>query len=445
MKILLVALGTTARAHCIAEAIASSPSEPGLVAFMQAKNPGVMKLAKAVKIGKVTDLEALKKFAEEQSPGIAVISPDDAVAAGCADALLEAGVPSVGPLKTLARLESSKAFTRELVSKYGIPGNPEYLVFTRSNATEIPAYLRELGDGYVVKPDSLTGGKGVKVSAEHLESHEEAIAYCHEVLKTHPSVVIEEKLAGEEFSYQFLTDGKTVCPTPIAQDHKRAFDGDQGPNTGGMGSYSYPDHSLPFLEKADLEKAMEITEKVAAALKKETGFDYKGVMYGGFMKTREGVKLIEYNARFGDPEVMNVLPIIDSDFAETCAALANGRLSSAKPRFKQLATVCKYAVPEGYPTNPAAGRQIEVPKNAPGRYYFGSVEALGEGNTVFRMGKSRAVACVGIAPTIGEAEKIAEKTVSMIKGPVFHRKDIATPALLQKRVDHMARILGRSK
>jgi len=443
MKILLVALGTTARAHCLAEAIASSASEPELVAFMPAKNPGVLKLAKKVRFAPVTDLEALRQFARETSPDLAVISPDDAVAAGCADALIDAEVPSVGPLKSLARLESSKSFTRALLAKHGVPGSPGHKIFTQKNADEVPAYLKDLGESFVVKPDGLTGGKGVKVSGEHLKTRAEGAAYVQEILKTHSAVVIEEKLEGEEFSIQYLTDGRTVCPTPAAQDHKRAFENDEGPNTGGMGSYSFPDHSLPFLEKKDLAEAKAITEKTAAALKRETGLEYKGVMYGGFMKTAHGTKLIEYNARFGDPEVMNVLPIIESDFADVCEAITAGTLNKTAPKFKPLATVCKYAVPQGYPTNPVQGQQVDVsgmPKE--GRFYFGSVESLNPENTLLKMGRSRAIACVGIAPTIGEAEKIAEKTVSAIKGPVFHRRDIATKTLLDKRVEHVKKILS---
>ena len=445
MKILLVALGSTARAHCIAEAVAASPSQPELVAFMQSRNPGVLKLAKSVKIAPIHDLEALKKFSREQNPDLAIISPDDAIAGGCADALLETGVQCVGPLKSLGRLESSKSFTRALAEKHKIPGSPRHKIFTSRNADEIPAYLRSLGEGFVVKPDGLTGGKGVKVSGEHMQTHADAIAYCHEILKGgHASAIIEEKLEGEEFSIQFLTDGKTVCFTPVAQDHKRAFDGDKGPNTGGMGSYSFPDHSLPFLEKKDLADAKSITEKVAEALRKETGLLYKGVMYGGFMKTAHGVKLIEYNARFADPEVMNVLPIIESDFAETCKAITAGTLHAHVPKFKPLATVCKYAVPKGYPTDPVQGQQIDVSAlKPPAKFYFGSVEALNAENTLLKMGRSRAVACVGIGKTIREAERMAERAVSSIKGPVFHRKDIATPALLRKRVAHMKRILAR--
>ncbi len=443
MKILLVALGTTARAHCLAEAIASSPSEPELVAFMQSKNPGVMKLAKHVQIASITDFDSLKKFAEAHSPDLAVIGPDEAVAAGAADALLEAGVPSVGPFKSLARLESSKSFTRALLAKHNVPGSPGHKIFSKNNASEILSYLRELGDSFVVKPDGLTGGKGVKVSGEHLKNHAEAVQYAEEILKTHPAVIIEEKLEGEEFSVQYLADGKTICPTPAAQDHKRAFENDTGQNTGGMGSYSFPDHSLPFLEKKDLAEAKAITEKTAAALRKETGLEYKGVIYGGFMKTASGVKLLEYNARFGDPEVMNVLPIIETDFVEVCRALVGGSLHKIIPRFKPLATVCKYAVPQGYPTNPVQGQHVDVSAvPGDGKYYFGSVESLNAENTLLKMGRSRAIACVGIAETIGEAEQRAEKTVSSIRGPVFHRRDIGTSALIQKRVEHVKKICG---
>jgi phosphoribosylamine--glycine ligase len=212
--------------------------------------------------------------------------------------------------------------------------------------------MEELGD-FVVKPDGLTAGKGVKVFGEHLHSIDQAFAYATEVLETHPRVQIEERLEGEEFSLQTITDGRSVIHCPLVQDHKRAFAGDQGPNTGGMGSYSCADFSLPFLSDADVLQAHIISEKVIEALNAETGRPYKGVLYGGFIATADGVRLIEYNARFGDPEAMNVLPILDADFADLCFSVAEGTLGDTSWSFQSRATVCKYVVPEAYPDKSA--------------------------------------------------------------------------------------------
>lgn len=435
-KILLVALGSTARADCLAEAIERS-SDSELHSYIQSPNPSVMRRSKSHCIGRVDDFSAIKKFAKEVKPEFAVISPDYAIAIGVADALAELEVPSFAPKKSLARLESSKSFTRSLMDKYGIEGSPEHKSF--DSLEGIKDYMLYLKN-FVVKPDGLTGGKGVKVFGEHVKTLDEALLYCKEILDSKSRVLIEEKLEGQEFSVQFFTDGRTVLPSPIVQDHKRAFEGDRGPNTGGMGSYSAPNHLLPFLSKNELQEAQRITQKVAFALKEELNELYKGIMYGGFMLTAEGVKLIEYNARFGDPEIMNVLPIMKNDFVEVCEAAIHGRLSKLKLHFEEKATVCKYAVPEGYPDSPKNGQFIDISElaNSSARYYLGAVENFDEQYPwKLKMGTSRAIACLGIADSIEAAEQIAEHTVRQIKGPVFHRKDIGTKELLQKRVEHI--------
>jgi len=295
----------------------------------------------------------------------------------------------------------------------------------------------------VLKPDGLTGGKGVLVQGEHFTTTEEAISRCEDILKEHPRVIIEERLDGEEFSLQCFCDGSTVIATPCVQDHKRRFPGDQGPNTGGMGSYSCPDHLLPFLQPEDVAMALDITQRVAAALRAETGSSYKGIMYGGFMITGRGVKLLEYNARFGDPEAMNVLPLLETDFAAVCQAIVAGTLASCPVAFAHQATVCKYAVPKGYglpPGHPdAASTSVPLTIGDVGRarLYFASVDKRGD--TLY-MTNSRAIGLVGIAPTLAEAEQIAEAAVSAISGPVDHRPDIGTESLIQKRIAHMQRI-----
>jgi phosphoribosylamine--glycine ligase len=348
----------------------------------------------------------------------------------------------VGPRKKLARLETSKSFTRDLVRKYGIPGNPRYETFTSIDGIE--AFLEEL-PGVVVKPDGLTGGKGVKVQGDHFQTRQEAFAYCREVLQEHSAVVIEEKLEGEEFSLQCISDGKTVVATPPVQDHKRRFVGDKGPNTGGMGSYSDRDHSLPFMRPEDVKAGLEITQKVAEAIYKETGEYYKGIMYGGFIITRDGVRLVEYNARFGDPEAMNILPLLKTDFIEICRAVVNGTLDKLPVEFEKKATVCKYIVPKayglpkGHPDAKSTSAKIDVGDVGSARLYYSSVDRKADG---LYMTTSRAIGVVGIAATLDEAEKIAESAISAVKGPVDHRPDIGTRALIQRRIDHMKQIRG---
>ncbi len=427
-------IGSGAREHAIAEAIMRSSKDPKLFSYMKAKNPGIAKLSEDFQLGSYDNLEEMKNFAKANNVEFAIIGPEDPLNKGAADALEEENILSVGPKKSLARLETSKSFTRLLLQKYDIPGNPKFKVF--ESVDGIKEFLDEL-EGIVIKPDGLTGGKGVRVQGDHFQTKEEALAYCEEVLKEHPSVVVEDKLDGEEFSLQCLTDGKTVMVTPPVQDHKRAYVGDKGPNTGGMGSYSDADHLLPFLIKKDVDTAIEITKKVAEAIYKETGVYYKGVMYGGFIVTKEGVKLIEYNARFGDPEAMNVLPILKTDFVDICKAVIDGTLDKINPEFENKATVCKYAVPEGYPVNPVRDKKVEIGDVGEAKLYYAAVDEKDDG---LYMSTSRAIGVVGISEDISDAEQIAENAIKEIKGPVFHREDIGTKELLGKRVKHMGEI-----
>ena len=279
------------------------------------------------------------------------------------------------------------------------------------------------------------GGKGVKVAGEHLHSHTEALAYCKELLDSDAQFVIEEKFIGEEFSLMSFCDGDNLKHMPAVQDHKRAYEGDTGPNTGGMGTYSDSNHSLPFLTKQDIEDAKTINQATAKAIKNKFDLSYRGILYGGFMATANGVKLIEYNARFGDPEAMNVLSILESDFVDICYAIVNGNLDDVPVKFSTKATVCKYAVPKGYPDNPVKGQEIDVSKisNHNGLYYA-SVNIQKE--KLVESG-SRTIAYVGIADSIFDAETIAENEIISIEGPLFHRKDIGKKELIQKRIDHM--------
>jgi len=435
-RVLLI--GNGAREHVIAETLKRSAQGCVLGVFANANNPGIRPLAEAYFVAKsLMDFEALRGFAAEFKPDFCFIGPDDPVVAGLADVLKEMGILSVGPLETLARLEGSKSFTRDLVAKYGIAGNPKFRVF--GGVEGMQEFMEELGE-YVVKADGLMGGKGVQLSGEHLKTIEEGIAFAAAAIEKFGRVVIEEKFVGEEFSLMSFVDGEHVVEMPAVQDHKRAYEGDTGPNTGGMGTYSDADHSLPFLKPGDLEEAHAITVAVAKALREETGEGYKGIMYGGFMAVRDGVRLIEYNARFGDPEAMNVLPLLKTDFVAVCEAISKGTLNQVPVEFEKKATVVKDVVPEGYPVASRKGEKIEVGAVPEGvKVYYASVDAREDG---LYLSSSRAVAFVGIGDSLAEAEVAAQSAVSSVKGPVFYRKDIGTAALIQKRVEHMKELRG---
>jgi phosphoribosylamine--glycine ligase len=433
-KILLV--GNGAREHVVGETLKKGGAK--LYTYGKAKNPGLLELSEDYYIGSLGDFEEMTEYARKIAPDFAFIGPDDPIGEGAVDALLEKEIKSVAPLKTVARLESSKSFTRDLVKKYGIPGNPEFQVFYDESG--IGEFLDKLGENFVVKADGLMAGKGVKVGGEHLKDAEEALGYAKGCIAEAGKVVIEEKLAGPEFSLMAFCDGENIAPMPAVQDHKRAYDGDTGPNTGGMGSYSDANHSLPFLADSDIDEAVKIIELTAKALYHETGCSFKGIMYGGFMATASGIKLIEFNARFGDPEAMNVLPILNTNFVHVCEAIVNDDLGSLKLEFAPKATVCKYIVPEGYPENPQKGSIIEikdVPKEV--KMYYASVDLTPEGLT---LSGSRAIGFVGIGNTIEAAEKIAASACSSIKGPVFFRTDIGTKALIEKRIDLIKQLRG---
>lgn len=431
MNILIV--GSGAREHAIARSIKKSKIPNKLYCFASNRNPGIKEISEILEIGKTTDSQAVSNFAVKYSIDLAIIGPEAPLAKGVVDLLQEINIQCVGPIKNLAQIETSKGFTRDLMQKYNIPGCPEYQTF--NNLTNVSEYLNILGKNYVVKFDGLMGGKGVKVSGEHIKSHAEAIEYCEQIIKKNGKFVIEEKLIGEEFSLMSFCDGEYLVHMPPVQDHKRAYENDTGPNTGGMGSYNDANQTLPFLTNNDIDSAKAINIATAKALKKEFGIGYKGILYGGFIATAEGVKLIEYNARFGDPEAMNVLSLLQSDLIDIFLGITNSSLHTCDVTFSNKATVCKYAVPEGYPATPIKGKTIDISKvKNPDQLFFASVDTK-EGLLI--EAGSRTVAVIGIADTLQEAEAIAESEIKRIAGPLFHRTDIGTTELVQKRIKNM--------
>jgi phosphoribosylamine--glycine ligase len=434
MKILLV--GGGAREHCIASKLKEDGAE--LYTSMYNQNPGLARISSGILRSPDTDVPAIVDWAQKMQIEMAVIGPEAPLEKGIVDALALVGIPSVGPTKSCARLETSKSFTRGILDKYKIPGNPKFRIFTSPEG--IREFLAELGE-YVIKDEGLAGGKGVKLSGEHLASIVEGVDFAISCIKKSGAVVVEEKFVGEEFSLQCLTDGKTVVGSPLVQDHKRAFDGDVGPNTGGMGSYSDSNHLLPFLGQEEYVAAMDITRKVCAALKKECGQSYKGVMYGGFIATRNGVKLVEYNARFGDPETMNVIPLLETSLLDMFSAIINGDLKESMARYSRKATVCKYVVPIGYGVKSEAGHPLHVDEKAiagtGSRLYYAAVDQRADG---IYTGTSRALGIVGIGDTIHDAEEKAEKALAHVKGHVFMRHDIGTDGAIQRKIARMNRI-----
>lgn len=440
MKILLTSLA--ARGHAIADALHRSPQKPEIISVVPAKNPGIAKLATESYVADLMDFDAVLDIAKNVRPDFAFVAPDDPIGAGLVDALEQLGIHSVAPLRQLAQIEASKGFTRDLLAKHNIDASPAYQVFTEADDAAIRQFIDEQEGNYVVKYDALKGGKGVKVSGEHLQTPEEGVAYAIECIEECGRVVLEEKLIGVEFSLISFVSGTQVVDTPAIQDHKRAFAGDTGPNTGGMGTYSDSNHSLPFLTDADIARAKELNRLTAKALLDECGRPFKGLLYGGFIATKKGVQLIEYNARFGDPEALNILPLLKSDFVDICQAIIDGSLTDDLVQFEHKATVCKYITPDCYPeSKDRRGEAVSfpsIPENA--RLYFGDIAEQADGS--LQLGGSRTAGIVGIGNTIAEAEAIAQRLCEQVEGPVRYRKDIGTAELIAKRSELMAKLRG---
>ena len=433
-------IGHGAREHVIAETLVKSGAN--LWAFMSFKNAGLEDLSQGkLKIHSETDFKEIISYAKQHNIDFAVVGPEAPLVVGIVDALEKSGISCIGPKIEAAQIEGSKIFMRNLLNKYNISSNVQSKRF--NSVTGLENYLDQVGDeNIVVKPDGLTAGKGVKVYGDHLFSRNDILTYCRELIAKNSSFLIEEKCIGEEFTLQTFCDGKNVIGTPLVQDHKRAYEDDEGPNTGGMGSYSIEDHLMPFISKIDVENALNDMKNVVSAIKKETGVEYKGFLYGQFMKTKNGIKLIEYNARLGDPEAMNILPLLKTNFVGICYDIKDGNLKS-NIEFMNHATVCKYLAPEGYPLSPLKDQPIMIDKTKikiiGAKYYYASVYR--KDGKIYTTA-SRSMGVLGIASSLEKAEQIAEKGVKCISGKLFHRKDVGTKKLLQKRIHHMNSILN---
>ena len=417
-------IGGGGREHAIARALTDAAAD--LYACAENRNPGIARLADGFETLETTNPTPVRSYAEEVGATLAIVGPEAPLAAGVADALDEAGVYTFGPHQSAARIETDKAFQRRFMRRHDIPGCPAFETFDDMAAA--CDYIESVDTDLAVKPAGLTGGKGVRVIGDQVD-REEAKAYIRE--SEYDRIVLEERLEGEEFTVQALVANGDVRVTPAVQDHKRAYEGDTGPNTGGMGSYSDASLELPFMDRDDYLAAVDILEATADALD-----DYKGVLYGQFMLTADGVKVVEFNARFGDPEAMNTLPVLQTDLLDILTAARDGN-SLPQLTFQPAATVCKYAVPAGYPTAPEAGTRITIDGDSAGDalLFYASVDERADG---LYTTTSRAFAVVGVADTIEEAEAMAASALERAGTEGLRvRHDVGTADLVQQRLDHM--------
>ena len=434
MKKVLV-VGSGAREVAIARCISQSSIKNSLFCVSKDINPQIFDLCKDYFVTDLANISDIVSYSRKNKVDFAIIGPENPLANGIVNELESVGIGCVGPKKEVALIETSKTFARKIIDLCCPEKNPQRKEFSSTEGVE--SFIKQLGGEYVIKFDGLMGGKGVRVSGEHLKNIDEGVAYANEIINIGGSFLIEEKLVGEEFSLMSFVDGKVCKHMPIVQDHKRAYEGDTGPNTGGMGTYSFGNHSLPFLSEKDINEAQKTNELVAKQLFEETGTPYVGILYGGFMLTRDGVKVIEYNARFGDPEAMNVLSILESDFLSVCISMIDGNLKSQDVSFERLATVCKYVVPVGYPDKPEKNFEVFCDQND--RSLFLASVMLKD-QKLIACG-SRTAAVVGKNKDVFQAELFAEAGIANISGNLFHRKDIGTKKLIDSRIKRMKELL----
>lgn len=436
MKVLLV--GGGAREHIIAESLHKNGAS--IIVAMKNSNPGILELSGSDTDdwfeGPETDVSDIAKWAKNKNVDFAIIGLEDPLGVGISNKLEDVGIPTVGPRKKPAKIEGSKLFARSLMERHNIPGQIEY--FATKDISALEDYITESDGELVLKPIGLTAGKGVKVMGDHLLSKEDAIEYGRTIIEESiggfHEVLIEEKLYGEEFVIQCFVDGVHVVPMPTVKDYKRAHEGNKGSNTGGMGSYSQADGLLPFLSKEEYQDSVDIIEKVVLALKDEE-HEYKGILYGQFMLTNKGIKVIEFNSRFGDPECMNVLSLLKTNFVDVCKDIINGTLEKTQIEFAKKSTVCKYIVPEGYGETPLENAEIcldeEKIEELGAKIYFAKVNKSKKGLLTTT---SRSIGIVGIGDTIAEAEEVAEKSISFISGKFSVRHDIGKATLINSEI-----------
>ncbi|MFY0544839.1 phosphoribosylamine--glycine ligase [Brevibacillus sp. H7] len=413
-------IGSGGREHAIVWKLAQSPKVKKI--YCAPGNGGTAELAQNVPIP-IDDFAALAQFVKDEGIDLTVVGPEEPLLAGIVDFFSQRSLPIFGPSATAAKIEGSKCFAKNLMTRYNIP-TARYESFI--DYPSALAYVREQGAPIVVKADGLAAGKGVVV-AETLEEAEEALYHIMQegaFGQAGARVVIEECMRGEELTLLSFVDGETVKPMITSQDHKRVFDGDKGPNTGGMGTYAPVPHMSAELVEEIVEKIVKPIAKGMA----QDGIPFKGVLYTGLMITAEGPKVVEFNARFGDPETQVVLPLLETDLVDIFVATVNGELADVDVKWKEGSAVCVVMAAPGYPG--------DYPKGQP----ISGLDQLQQGATVFHAGTKRTeegivtsggrvLGVTGTGKTLAEAREAAYASVRSIHFDGAHyRRDIADKA-----------------
>jgi phosphoribosylamine--glycine ligase len=433
LKALLI--GGGGREHAIALSLVRSGVE--LVTISPNKNPGLMRISKRFYVREISS-EGVLNIATKSKPDYVFIGPEGPIAAGISDLLVRDSFKVFAPTSNAARLETSKSFCREFLDRNGIEGNVESRVFTEIEKAK--KYIMEEDSEIVIKPDGLTSGKGVVVQGTHFKGRDEAMKIAAEYLREKGSkLLIEKKMIGEEFSLQGFVWEKNIVFLPLVQDYKRALEGDKGPNTGGMGSISFSTRGLPFIRKNHEEKAMDIMRNIVRKMYDE-GNPYSGPIYGQFMSTAEGVKLIEINARLGDPEAINALELMDESIFYAALEMAHDHIF--RPRFKEKVNVVRYVVPAGY------GGEVSpsyITINEEGlalkglKIYFASVNSTGKR---LKQSRSRTLALLSEDDNLEGANNKFRDAERYIRGKYYMRRDIGTTESIERKIAFMASLIA---
>jgi phosphoribosylamine--glycine ligase len=421
-----------------------------LYAFAGHSNPSLLRFADAsggrLQTGDVCDAAAVAAFARENEIELAMVSADEPLQAGVVDALLAQGTATVGPTRDGAEIEWNKVFARALLLEVAPEATPRLRVVQAPE--RVDEAIASFGDApVVVKPSGLTGGKGVKVMGPHLASHADAADYARSLLadRRHgDAVLIEEKIVGAEFTIQAISDGSTVVFPPSTYDYPYRFDGDEGPGTGGMGSLTTPGPTLPFMSSAHYAQACSIVQRVIDRLGAE-GRRFTGVMNSGFFATADGVRVIEFNARFGDPECMNIMSLFEGSWPRVMRRICDGELAREDVALREDASLVLYLVSPDYAlpsSTPPTPYEFELDVAALERggceVFFASALQVGK-NAYRTLGTSRAVALVTTAPTLAAAHERIVASAETV-GTLQWRREVGD----ERYLDHLAGLVAQA-
>ena len=419
---------------CLAKAIVEkSFQETELYCYMDKPNAGIVPLAKEYKLGSLKDNDKIIDYALTKNVDFAIAVPHMSLSNSLVDDMISKGIRCLGPTQKCSRLETNKSFLRQLLKETNQDVSPEYHVF--SSKEDVIDHILSIDYDFAVKPAGVTEGDGVKVIGKQLADKNEAIDYIHEIFEKNiggiAEIIIEEKLIGREFTIQAFIDGKMAWGMPTTRDYKLLYEGEKGLNTPGMGSISFENHFLPFLSRDEYYESLKIMTTVVNHLENKYGDIFIGFLSGQFIKTRNGIKVIEFNVRPGDSEILNIIPLLKTDFVEICEAMIDNKLNTMNIEFENKATVCKYIVNKGFP-HPKNNMEMVINERAikdAGADLFYSCFAIEE--NIYKP-SPRGVAVTAKGDNLEEANELCEKLINEnIKGKdLWHREDIGTEDLL---------------